>query len=423
MKTKKWMAALAVVATTAALAGCSTTASNAGSTGTGVVKLSFWEGYTAGDGVELQKLVKQFNASQSHIQITMHTKTWAVIESTVLPALAAKNGPDILASPPDVMTVYASQGVLQPLTDFYSNKSNDTAELNQSALEMSELKGTNYAVPLGFVPLTMFYNKTEFAKAGITTFPKTWAQWVTDAKKLTIQTGTGTPSQYGLALPDHQTVGNGVWTSLFESGGGDVIKNGKDVVINSAANKATLTYWTNAVTKDHISPIGLSGIDADNLFTAGKAAMEAGGPWLASSCVTAKISCGIAPIPAGPKGVAESGIGVTAGVTSQASAAKKAAAETFFAWFFKHKQSVAWAIGSGWPPLNTSVTASEVASSTEVKELTEQSKYTKPLLPGVVNQVDVITALDTLTQKAFAGGNIPSLLTQAEASMKTAIAK
>lgn len=420
MKTKKWMAALAVVATTVALAGCSSTSSNNSS---GVVKLSFWEGYTAGDGVELQKLVKQFNASQSHVQITMHTKTWAVIGSTVLPALAAKNGPDILASPPDVMTVYASQGVLQPLTDFYSNKANGTAQINQSALQMSDLKGTNYAVPLGFVPLTMFYNKAEFAKAGITTFPTTWDEWVADAKKLTVQTGTGTPSQYGLALPDHQTVGNGVWTSLFESGGGDVIKNGNKVVINSAANKATLTYWTDAVTKDHISPIGLSGIDADNLFTAGKAAMEAGGPWLASSCVTAKITCGIAPIPAGPKGVAESGIGVTAGVTSQASAAKKAAAETFFAWFFKHEQSVKWALGSGWPPLNTTVTASEVSANAEVQELTEQSKYTKPLLPGVVNQVDVITALDTLTQKAFAGGDIDSLFTQAESSMKTAIAK
>ncbi len=421
MKTKKWMAALAVIGTTLALAGCASSTSSAASSGP--VKLSFWEGYTAGDGVVLQKLVKQFNASHPKIQITMHTKTWAVIGSTVLPALAAKNGPDILASPPDVMTVYASQGVLQPLTDFYSTKSNGTASINQSALQMSELKGTNYAVPLGFVPLTMFYNKAEFATAGITTFPKTWAEWVADARKLTIQTGTGTPSQYGIALPDHQTVGNGVWTSLFESGGGDVIKDGKTVVVNSAANEATLKYWTNAVTQDKISPIGLSGIDADNLFTSGKAAMEAGGPWLASSCTTSKITCGIAPMPAGPSGVSESGIGVTAGVTSQASAAKKAAAETFFAWFFQHKQSVAWALGSGWPPLNTTVKASEVSANSEVQALTEQTKYTKPLLPGVVNQVDVITALDTLTQKAFAGGDIPSLLAQAQSAMKTAVAK
>lgn len=421
MKTKKWMAVAAVVGAVVALAGCSSNGAADGSKG--VVKLSFWEGYTAGDGVELQKLVKQFDETHKNIDITMHTKTWAVIESTVLPALAAKNGPEILASPPDVMTVYASQGVLQPLTDFYSKASNDTSSINQSALQMSELKGTNYAVPLGFVPLTMFYNKTEFAKAGITTFPKTWAEWVADAKKLTIQTSTGTPSQYGLALADHQTVGNGVWPSLFESGGGDIIKNGKNVVIDSAANKATLEYWTNAVTEDHISPTGLSGIDADNLFLAGKAAMETGGPWLLASCVSAKISCGIAPMPAGPAGVAEAGIGVTAGVTSQASSAQKAAAETFFAWFFQHKQSVAWALGSGWPPLNTTVKASEVSSSAEVQELTEQSKYTKPLLPGVVNQVGVITALDTLTQKALAGGDITTLLSQAQTAMKSAVAK
>ena len=422
MKTTKLMAAIAIVGTTIALAGCSTNSSSS-STGSGPVKLSFWEGYTAGDGVELQKLVKQFNDSQSQIQITMHTKTWAVIGDTVLPALAAKNGPDILASPPDVMTVYASKGVLQPMDDFYSDSSNGTNTLNQGAVQMSALKGKNYGVPLGFVPLTMFYNKAEFAKAGITTFPTTWDEWVADAKKLTIQTATGTPSQYGLALPDHQTVGNGVWTSLFESGGGDVIKNGDKVVVDSSANKATLKYWTDAVTQSKISPIGLSGIDADNLFTSGKAAMEAGGPWLASSCVTSKITCGIAPLPAGPAGVSESGIGVVAGVTSQADAAKKTAAEKFFAWFFEHKQSVAWALGSGWPPLNTTVKASEVAANPEVKALTEQNKDTKPLLPGVVNQVDVITALDTLTQKAFAGGDIPSLFSQAQASMNTAVGK
>ena len=58
MKTKKWMAALAVIGTTLALAGCSSSG-NSASTGSAPVKLSFWEGYTAGDGVVLQKLVKQ----------------------------------------------------------------------------------------------------------------------------------------------------------------------------------------------------------------------------------------------------------------------------------------------------------------------------------------------------------------------------
>ena len=38
------------------------------------------------------------------------------------------------------------------------------------------------------------------------------------------QDGDGTPEQYGLALADHATVGNGVWPSLFYGNGGAVVE-------------------------------------------------------------------------------------------------------------------------------------------------------------------------------------------------------
>ncbi|MGL1236436.1 hypothetical protein ACSTKT_23890, partial [Vibrio parahaemolyticus] len=68
----------------------------------------------------------------------------------------------------------------------------------------------------------------------------------------------------------------------------------------SPENAATLNYWTNAITKDKISPTGLDGIAADKLFSSGKAAMHVGGPWMASIAKDNNIDYGIAAIPAGP---------------------------------------------------------------------------------------------------------------------------
>ena len=105
---KKLLATLAVaVGASLALAGCS---SSPGSSDSGPVTLTFWHGYTEADGKVLDSIVDDFNKSQDKITIKTTTKTWAVIGDTLLPALSAKKGPDIVAMPAENLPVYASKG-------------------------------------------------------------------------------------------------------------------------------------------------------------------------------------------------------------------------------------------------------------------------------------------------------------------------
>jgi multiple sugar transport system substrate-binding protein len=53
-----------------------------------------------------------------------------------------------------------------------------------------------------------------------------------------------------------------------------------------------------------------------------------------------------------------------------------------------------------------------------VEALTKQSEFGRPLLPGVVNSTDVLTAVDKLTQRAVAGENIQNLLRETQASVQ-----
>ncbi|RFA10941.1 ABC transporter substrate-binding protein [Subtercola boreus] len=413
------VAAAAVVAV--GLSGCAGS-SNDQAAG-GKVALTFWHGYTEADGGVLDDIVTEFNASQSDITISTQTKTWAVIDDTLLPALSSKNGPDIVAMTSDRLPVYAEKKALVDLDDFYAQPTSNTDALKPEAVAMETVDGKKYGVPSGFVPLSVIYNKTLFAQAGIQTFPTTWDEWVADAKKLTIDAnGDGTPEQYGLALPDHATVGNGIWPSLFEGNGGSITSDdGTESTIDSAQNVETLTYWSKAIQNDKISPTGLDGIAADKLFTAGKTAMEVGGPWMAGVATSSNIDYGIAAIPAGPKAQAASAIGISLGVTAQTDAASQKAAETFLAYFNDKTTATKWSLGSGWPPLRTDVTAADVSANATVASLTEIAPNTVALLPGVVNSTDVLTAIDTATQKAVAGGDPKALLSEASTSIQKAL--
>ncbi|GAB2986426.1 ABC transporter substrate-binding protein [Frigoribacterium salinisoli] len=421
---KKHIAVVALAAAaTISLAGCSGQSGQAGPPEGGHVDLTFWHGYTEADGEVLDGIVQDFNDSQDDVTITTQTKTWAVIDDTVLPALSAGEGPDLLAMTADRLPVYAEKKALVDLGDFYADGSNGTDALKEQAVAMETVGGRQYGVPSGFVPLSVVYNKTLFAEAGITEFPTTWDEWVADAKALTKDAdGDGTPEQYGLVLPDHQTVGNGIWPSLFAGNGGSITnEDGTASTIDSAENRETLEYWTKAVQEDRISPTGVDGIAADKLFTAGKAAMEIGGPWMAAVAEGAGIDYGIAAIPAGPEAQAASAIGISLGITAQTDEAHQAAAEQFLAYFTEKSVATTWALGSGWPPLRTDISADDVDENPTVATLTGLPGTTLPLLPGVVNSADVLTAIDTATQKALAGGDPAELLAAADADVQSAL--
>lgn len=408
---------LAIAALTVAAAltitGCSATEEPSD----GKVALEFWHGYTEADGKVLDGLIDDFNASQSEIEITSVTKPWGTLLDTALPALTAGEGPQLIALPPENIPTYASKGALLPLDDWYDDPESGASALNEQAVATGLSDGERFGVPLSFTPLAMFYNKALFEAAGATV-PTTWDEWVETATALTVdENGDGTPEQYGLALQDNATVGNGVWMSLLKSGGGDVVTEDGEVVVDSPENVETLEFWAAAVRDHHISPTGLTGVDGDELFKAGKAAMTFGGPWMASIATESNIDYGLAPLPEGPDGIKASALAVDISVTSQSTKAEQAAAEKFFTWFYQPENMVAWSLGSGWPPVTTDVDPADVAENPVVAALAEQSQYGVALLPGVIPQADILRELDTATQKAMAGGDPAELLKAAQAQM------
>jgi multiple sugar transport system substrate-binding protein len=287
---------------------------------------------------------------------------------------------------------YADKGLFQPLDDLYDSGAVEKDKLVSSAVEAGKWNDKYYGVPMNFTTLLLYWNKDMFQKAGITSAPKTWADWQSDAQKLTKDSnGDGKPEQYGLALADHETIA--MWPILIWGNGGDVVTPEGKVMLDDPKTVDAVSQWANLVRTKHISPVGLAGADADKLFQSKKAAMEVVGPWMTSGFKSAGIDFGLAMVPKGPAKQVTLGTSVMFALSAKVDDDTKKAAEQFIAFWEKKPSQITWATGSGFPPDRTDITASELTGNPYVAQFGKYADKSQFYLAGVkpVTQVDTDT--------------------------------
>lgn len=164
------------------------------------------------------------------------------------------------------------------------------------------------AVPWVMRPFGMVYNKELFQKAGITTPPTTWTEFVEDAKKMT------NPSAgiYGAEIdPSDSFDPWKIWWMFNEQmGGGSFLSpDNKTAEMNSPQAVASVKFWFDWVTTFKIAdPASMTwkGADATRAFASGKVGMQIMvtptiSPTLQKSAVAGKYA--FAPMPTIPYGM------------------------------------------------------------------------------------------------------------------------
>lgn len=262
------------------------------------VTLTFWNGFTGPDRPAYEDLVKQFTEKHPNIKINMDISPWDTMLAKLPTSLATGKGPDIAAFDSALLPQYAKSNLILPLDDLYANGIDQKA-MAKSLVAAMKYNDKFYAVPANFATLLMYYNKDLFKAAGLDPEkpPQTWDEWK-DAILKTTKTN-GSDKQYGLVLADHATIP--MWPILIWGNGGNVVsEDGKKSMLNDAKTIEALKIWSDLVVNKGISPLNLTGGDADKVFGSGKAAMEINGPWMAGGL--SGIHYGLAPVPAGPAG-------------------------------------------------------------------------------------------------------------------------
>jgi multiple sugar transport system substrate-binding protein len=367
-----------------ALAACSGTA-NSGQAGSKVT-LTVWTGFTGGDRPGYAQIVKDFNASQSKIKVVMDVEPWDTIQQKLPSAWLTGQGPDLAApsSDPNVIAQYVKTNSVLPITDTGSAAN----QINVSSIAPALIKEFTYsnklyAVPANYATLSLYYNKTEFAAAGIASAPTTVAEFQADAQKLTLGGGT---KQYGLALADNATIQ--MWPILQWMSGGDIVDSTGCSVLQTPAGQNSLKTWSDLVVNNKIAPVGLTGAEADSLFSAGKAAMEMNGPWAAPGFKSAGIDLGIAKIPVGINGPVT--LGSTAPLAISAKTKYPQQAQQFLAYYTSKSVQKKFSLATGFPPIRTDLaTDPQLQADPIISVFASQVADARLYLPHLTNATQV----------------------------------
>ena len=352
-----------------------------------VTNLTIWTGFSGGDRPGYEQIVKNFNVSHPSIHVTMQIMPWDTITQKLPSAWLTGQGPDI-ASPnfdPNVIAQYVKTQSVLPLTDIGAGSSKiNVSKFAPGAAAEFTYNNKLFAVPANFATLSLYYNKKMFAAAGIKTPPATVAAFQEDAKKLTIDSGK---TQYGLVLADHATIQ--MWPVLQWISGGDIVDSAGCSVLQNAADQNALKTWSDLVVNENISPVGLTGGDADSLFSAGKAAMEMNGPWAASGFKAAGIDFGLAKIPTGVNGDAT--LGSIAPLAISAKTKYPRQAQEFLAYWTSSKVQRTFSLATGFPPMRTDLSSDKKLMADPIVSIfAEQVPNSHLYLPHLQNasQVD-----------------------------------
>lgn len=372
------------IGTAAALAACgggksatgpvASASGNGGASGyTGPdVALSFWNGFTGGDGAFMKRLVDQFTTEHKNIAVSVQTMQWSDYYVKLPTAVQAGKGPEVAVMHVDSVATNAARKIIQPLDDVAKALGLTEADFAPVPWKAGLYKDRRYSIPLDVHPLGFFYNKTVMEQAGL------------DPAKPPM-----THDDYMAALDKLKSKGiQGHWASPFTFTGSlalqSLLYQFGGSMYNQAATKATwgedggvkaLTWWQGLI-KAGYSPAKVAQ-DADFIaLQNGQNAFNWNGIWSINTLKEkTSLQWGVSRLPnIGGQNACWAGSHqfVLPTQTSQ-DANKDIAARVFVNWI--SQKSIEWAKGGQVPARNSVRDSAEFKALTDQAELATQINY------------------------------------------------
>jgi multiple sugar transport system substrate-binding protein len=334
------------------LAACGT---DSGGSGGGSEAIQIWEGYTQVEAKAFAHLLAEYQQTHPGQKVT---SVFVNNDNSLEKVSTALRG----GSPPDIAYLYGSWAPnVAPIPQ--------VVKLNQvvrrpgvnwndfwvGERDVATVKGKIIGIPALVDNLAVVYNKTLFARAGLTPPGPgwTWPQFVADAKKLT------DPSikQFGTAYvtpSNEDTVWH--WEVLLWEAGGQILTPGNSkAAFDSPAGLASLnTLRTMAVT-DHSMYLDPADSPYANLFNSGKIGMLVTGPW--DLAIFTNVHYGVQVMPSfpGAAGGHQTISGPDNWVIFNNGAGRVSAAEKFVLWLTAPAQVKYFSLHTGDLPIRQSV--------------------------------------------------------------------
>ncbi|MGP7996877.1 MAG: extracellular solute-binding protein [Streptosporangiaceae bacterium] len=240
----------------------------------------------------MKGVVAQFHKKFPQYKNTKVTVDWIPWTNRVTDwtnALSSgKGGPDITELGNTDTPGIAAQGALADVTSNVKAWSYGSGIIAGN-LANDTVNGQTYAVPWFGGVRGIWYRKDEFAKAGLTSPPTTWAGLASDAKLLQKKF----PGTYGFGAPSDYT--NAIVSFIWGAGGQVATESGGKwtAKLTTPQSEAGIKFYADLYLTQHVSPakyIGETELGAPGAtsggsnedFALGKLDMYIDGPWAQS---------------------------------------------------------------------------------------------------------------------------------------------
>jgi multiple sugar transport system substrate-binding protein len=250
--TRVCTAGIAAALLAASLAACSSSSSSKGSGNEDHPTLTYWAS-NQGTSLENDKQILQPQLAafekQTGIKVNVEVVPWSDLLNRILSATTSGKGPDVLNIGNTWSASLQATGAFTQFDDATMAKIGGKDRFLTGSLSATGAPGQPpTAVPLYSLAYGLYYNKKQFAAAGITSPPATWDEMVADGKKLT-QNG-----HWGLSIEGGSVSENihAAFTLSQQQGGAFFDSSGK-ATFNTPQNVAAIKQYIDFIQKDKIT--------------------------------------------------------------------------------------------------------------------------------------------------------------------------
>ena len=358
------------------------------------IEIEFWHCMGSSNGELIEQITEAFNESQDKIYVkAVQQGSYTEASTKMQAALAAGEAPVVAQMEIGSLGVFADSGQLVDLQKYVDAEDFDLDDFMPGLLDASYYDGALIALPHSRSLPVLYYNKDQFAAAGIENPPETWDELKTTAAALT------TDTVYGYSCPLDQWY----YTSLMMNAGGTIYNEEETGIgFNNEAGTAPLYLWKDMIAEGtmHV-PSGQDYNSSEacrNVFAAGTASMiMQSSAQLKGLEETCNFEVGAAAIPmltdrAYPAG--GSNLMMFAGHSEE----EEAAGWEFLKFMTNTENAITWANGTGYLPVRQSCTEQDsykqmVEEDPNLQVITDNVQYCAEatFIPEYAETKDIIT--------------------------------
>jgi len=250
------------------------------------VTIEFWHNKQGVEGDAIKAIVDKWNAAHPEVQVKQTFQgSGSDLLKKVMASVTAGSPPDIIYGYGIWMTEFASSGILAPVEEMMKSAGVNKADYYANFIDYLTYQGKLQGLPYGTGTKVFYYRSDIFKDAGITTFPKTWAEFEAAAKSI----AKSNCMALGFDAQDH----NWFKLLLWQKGGNVLNADNTKAAVNSAEGIAALQQMKDMVTNG----VARVSKDVDAEFRAGTIAAKMSGEYEYKMLATDKIPFAVAYFP------------------------------------------------------------------------------------------------------------------------------